>query len=136
MVVADASVVVKWFVEEQDTDTAVSLRDAYINGQIELAAPSLLSYEVLNALRYGDLFDEEELAVVEQSLVEYGLDLVPFRRIDGLGTVAIETDLTVYHAAYLAVAADRNEQLLTTDEELIEAGTQFADVRHLTEFER
>jgi len=60
-VVPDASVVVKWYAPEQDHESARKLRDRYINGRIELTAPQLLPYEVVNALRYTDLFDRDSL---------------------------------------------------------------------------
>ena len=40
-IVVDASVVVKWFVEEEYGREARLLRDAYVNGLIDLIAPSL-----------------------------------------------------------------------------------------------
>ncbi|MEB3788258.1 MAG: hypothetical protein GSR78_05830 [Desulfurococcales archaeon] len=37
------------------------LRDAYREGLVDLIAPSLLPYEVLNAPKYSDAFGEDEL---------------------------------------------------------------------------
>ena len=51
-IVVDASVVVKWFVPEKDTGKALKLRDLYIRGDVELLSPTLLYYEVSNALRH------------------------------------------------------------------------------------
>ncbi len=50
--VVDASVVVKWLVEEEGSERALRLRDRYIDGKIEIIAPELITFEVLNALRY------------------------------------------------------------------------------------
>jgi len=50
-VVADASVMVKWFVDEIYSENARKLRDEYINGTLEIIAPELMPYEVLNALK-------------------------------------------------------------------------------------
>ena len=36
--VIDASTAAKWFLEEEDSDRALSLRDAHIDGRIELTA--------------------------------------------------------------------------------------------------
>jgi len=45
--VIDASVAVKWFVEEHGTQKALELRDRYIDGELKLIAPQLFPYEVL-----------------------------------------------------------------------------------------
>ena len=50
--VIDASVAVKWFVTEKDTDIALKMRDAYLNGVIYVISPQLIYYEVANALRF------------------------------------------------------------------------------------
>jgi len=44
--VIDASTAAKWFLEEEDSDRALSLRDAHIDGRIELTAPDLIVYEL------------------------------------------------------------------------------------------
>ena len=67
----DASVVVKWFVEEEHSREARLLRDAYANGVIDLAAPSLLPYEILNALKYSGAFGEDELKEVARTLEDF-----------------------------------------------------------------
>jgi len=48
-VVVDTSVVVKWFIVKDYSKEARLLRDAYAMGVLDLAAPSILPYEVLNA---------------------------------------------------------------------------------------
>ncbi len=54
--VVDASVVVKWFVREEYTGEPLRLRDAYVDGLVDLLAPYLLPMEVLNALKYSGRF--------------------------------------------------------------------------------
>ena len=63
-VVVDASIIVKWFVEEEGSDKSLKLRDRYIEGEIKLIAPELMIFEALNALYYKRLFSEEELKQV------------------------------------------------------------------------
>ncbi|MBW1669419.1 MAG: type II toxin-antitoxin system VapC family toxin, partial [Deltaproteobacteria bacterium] len=50
--VVDASVVVKWFVEEEGSEEALAIRRRYIEEEVEIVAPELIHFEVLNALRY------------------------------------------------------------------------------------
>lgn len=53
MPVVDASVALKWFVDEPDSAPALALRNAHIAGQSPLVAPDLLIYEVANALLHN-----------------------------------------------------------------------------------
>ena len=46
MYVLDASVLIKWFSDEEYTDIALKLRDDFFKGNIELVVPDLLLYEV------------------------------------------------------------------------------------------
>jgi len=56
LAVADASVVAKWFLEEADSEPARRLRDDFLEGIVRLRAPSILPFEVLNALRFHPRF--------------------------------------------------------------------------------
>ena len=49
-IVLDASVVAKWFIEEENTEKAIeiTIRDKFVRGEIEVLAPSLLIYEIRN----------------------------------------------------------------------------------------
>ncbi len=44
--VLDASVVTKWFVEEEDSDRATKFLDDYSQGKCEISEPDLLIYSV------------------------------------------------------------------------------------------
>lgn len=79
-VVADASVIVKWFVDEIYSDNARKLRDAFINGGIEIISPELMPYEVLNALRYTGIFTKEEIILIARALALYGFRLFPLSK--------------------------------------------------------
>lgn len=74
-VVVDASIVVKWFLEEEFSDRALRLRDDYINRVIVIIVPSLLEYEVLNALRYSGVYDINELEEIGKALNKYGFEV-------------------------------------------------------------
>ena len=61
-VVIDASVVLKWRLrDEEATDKADALLDDFLAGNMLLLAPTLLDYEIANALR---------MAVIRQRLNE------------------------------------------------------------------
>lgn len=50
LVVVDASVAVKWLIEEEDSDRAISLARVWANDGVQPVAPYLMPYEVSNAL--------------------------------------------------------------------------------------
>ncbi len=49
-VVVDASVAFKWLVEEENSDKATELTRLWDDEGVQLAAPSLMPFEVANAL--------------------------------------------------------------------------------------
>jgi len=120
--VSDANVVVKWFIEEEYSDKALKLRDMHVNGERLIAAPELLPFEVLNALKYSNLFKKEELKNAALSISSYGIELHPLRGKLAEKTVeiAIEKDITIYDASYVALAITLNTKLYTADQKLIE----------------
>ncbi len=98
------------------------MRDEYINGNLEILAPELMPYEVLNALRYTKLFDKRELAMVARALTLYGFRLFPLigKLAERTAEIAMEKDVTIYDASYVALAEEQNAKLYTADERLIE----------------
>ena len=118
--VVDTSVVVKWYLPEQDHEPARELRDAYLEGEFDLIAPALLPFETINALRYSGHFDTEQLDAAAQSLSEYGIDLIPFREVGAVTKIATALDITVYDAAYVALAEQFETTGYTADETLLD----------------
>jgi len=56
MSILDASVVLKWFVNEADSGQALKLREDFYAGKREIVVPDLLFFEIANALRYNPTF--------------------------------------------------------------------------------
>ncbi|MCD6444715.1 type II toxin-antitoxin system VapC family toxin [Candidatus Bathyarchaeota archaeon] len=121
-VVVDASIVVKWFVEEEGSDKALRLRDKYIDGEISIIAPELIIFEVLNALYYKRLFSESEMKEISEALEAYSFTLYSLKGEYAEKTVetAVENGITIYDASYVALAMIRDTYLYTADEKLIE----------------
>ena len=121
-VVVDASVVVKWFVEEEGSDKALRLRDKYIDGEISIIAPELIIFEVLNALYYKRLFSESEMKEISEALEAYSFTLYSLKGEYAEKTVetAVENGITIYDASYVALAMIRDTYMYTADEKLIE----------------
>ncbi len=135
-VVVDASVVVKWFAEEEYSREARLLRDAYVNGVIDLAAPSLLPYEVLNALKYSGAFGEDELKEVARTLDDFQFTLFNLEGDLALKVIeiAMRKGVTMYDASYVALAQVLSTEMYTADEKLLRKVRDLSFVKHITEF--
>ena len=121
LVVADASVVVKWFVEEEHTDAALRLRDDYVDRTVDIASPDLLPHEVLNALRYNPGLGERQLKEIVEALDKYSLWLAP---LEGeLAETSVENSMrhgiSVYDSAYISLGQIREIPVYTADRRLM-----------------
>ena len=122
--ILDASVVIKWFVKEQDRDKAITYLTAFQNNEVVLIFPSLLFYELGNVLikKKATIGLINEVMVKFQQLNLLGLEiqdigLLSFRQIY---QNSIEYSLTFYDAAYLTLMQKENCQFVTADRKLFE----------------
>ena len=135
--VIDASVAVKWVVEESDTAEALALRS-----QHRLIAPDLLVAECANILwkkvRRNEL-QEPEAMVAARLLQAAEIELLPSRsHIEEATRMAVELEHPAYDCIYLAVAAEQGCAFVTADERLVKkiegsAGTASVPVLALRE---
>lgn len=137
-VVVDASVVAKWFLPERYSNESRALRDVYVDGAIELCAPAAMPFEVANALKYSGLLDEERIEQSMTAINEYSIELVAFADISRTVPLAIEEDIPIYDASYVALAEAIESVCWTADGTLIKSvSPQSRDVvQHIREFEK
>jgi predicted nucleic acid-binding protein len=129
-VVIDASVALKWFVEQQGTEQAAAL----LAGRDLLIAPDLIVAEVANAgwkaVRTGTMSPEQhDHAAVRLPLAFDGL--IPLASLAQRAVVISRMlDHRVYDCFYLALAEKRSAQLMTADQRFIDrlAGTPWEGV--------
>ena len=121
-IVVDASILVKWYISEAHSDKALVLRDRLVNGEIELAAPSLISYETLYALKYSSLFSTSQLKDIANSIRNYGIHFYGLdAKTSELTIEASEKNgLTVYDGSYLGLAKSLSTEFITADQKLID----------------
>ncbi len=119
--VIDASVVAKWFLLEESSEEALKIRDSFATARIKLAVPTLLFYEVMNALRYSKAFKKGDLLLASWSLSKYGFEVWQprGRLLEQSVELSIENDVTVYDACYVALALRKKTRIITEDEELL-----------------
>lgn len=116
--VVDASIAVKWVVEEAGTLEALSLRR-----RARLIAPELLIAECANILwkkvRKDELSKDE--ALLAAGLLQHAeMELLPTRPLLSVATsIAIELDHPADDCVYIALAAARDCCFVTADERFI-----------------
>jgi len=120
--VVDASIVVKWFVDEDGSEEALSLRADHVAGRVTLVVPELLFLEVLNTLRYKG-GTTETLAVANKALsdIQFHVEKLNVFLLEKACQLALEHTLSLYDATYLALGAIHGSVVVTADEKLAKA---------------
>ena len=116
--VIDASIAVKWVVEEDGTAEALALRQ-----RNKLIAPQLLVAECANILWKKVQRDEllkEEALLASRLLQGAEIELVPMRSLFEAATrMSIQIQHPAYDCFYLALAADKKCVFVTADERFL-----------------
>ncbi|MEW6069783.1 MAG: type II toxin-antitoxin system VapC family toxin [Candidatus Thermoplasmatota archaeon] len=115
--VVDASIVAKWFLEEEYTHQALKVRDDFATGALNFIAPSLLLFEVLNALKLSSVFKKKELSQIARALGNYGFELINLTGdfAERTASIAEERNITIYDASYIALAELHKINLYSAD---------------------
>jgi len=137
LAVVDASVVVRWFLEEEHTPLARRLRDDFLAGGLDLRAPSLLPFEVMNALRFHPTFPPRYLVDAAEGLDRADILTVPLfgEYLERTLRLAIQGDVTVYDASYAALGQLQDCRVYTADERILQLQEQGCDIVHISEYE-
>lgn len=116
--VIDASIAVKWVVEEEGTSEALTLRR-----RAKLMAPELLTAECANILWKKILRAElsKQQAFLAARLIQAAeIEFLPTRSLlESATRIAVELKRPAYDCLYLALAAERNCRFVTADERFV-----------------
>jgi predicted nucleic acid-binding protein len=128
VVVVDTSLVLKWILNEPDSDKALALLTQWGNEQVEMFAPALLAYEAANILyqdvRKGkytiDAARESLKDVVMKGIVfDFSADLdLSMRAVEFAHRFNLPAS---YDSHYLALAEREECELWTADTRLLRA---------------
>ncbi len=124
LVVVDASVAVKWVIPEDYSGEALALLRDHLEGRVEAHAPALMLLEAASALRRyvvrGVLSPGqalEALQLIAES--EPVLEEVDKTLSEEALRMSLDLGVTVYDAAYLALASRLGASFYTADEKLL-----------------
>lgn len=119
-IVLDTSIVLKWFLPEDESSKARYLREKHLKNKIVICAPQLLIFEIVNALVY-----KKELSLSNISLVVEILFFTNLKFFDCIEELIQETakiarryEITVYDASYVALAKALSCKFITADKKL------------------
>ena len=134
-IVLDASVITKWYSEEPSSNRALEYRQRHIDGEVELLEPTLLLYEVANALNYNPNFGEGDVKESMEALVDVSLSLKePEKETLKLAVnLARKHGISIYDASYIALSMELGCHLVTADKGLWRKAKGIPYVRFLVE---
>lgn len=121
--VIDASVILKWYLpDEEFGEKALTILQRHVDEEIALVAPTLLPYEVLNALIVAERMGRIKEEVTKKSfhaLLKLNIGFVdPFPDYPNIASLARSFRRSVYDAAYLSLAVKKNIDFVTGDKRL------------------
>ena len=117
--VIDASVIVKWFLDEEDSEKARVIRSNLEKEEISIIVPPLLFLEILNSLKYNKV---KEQNIISANKILFGLDFdikdlneeIMIKTIEN----SVKYNITIYDALYVTLAQIHGTFLITADKKL------------------
>lgn len=135
--VVDASVVAKWFNQEEYTDKALKIKNLFVKGNIELFAPVHVIYEVGNSLWKNKQLDVEDAKDGIEALLKLRINLVELTIMSSKRAMEIArmTKMTFYDAVYVELAERLKIPLITADNEQFEKAKDLIEVIHIKDID-
>jgi predicted nucleic acid-binding protein len=131
-IVIDASVAVKWFLPEEDSDAARAL----LRAGHELLAPELLYAEAGSVFRKRALrgeFDEASGSNMLAWLMEIRIDVRPHKPLaESAWRISTQYGQSFYDSLYLALALGSDARLVTADQRFYNAISRTPLASHIT----
>jgi predicted nucleic acid-binding protein len=118
----DSNVIAKWFVQEEDSEKAIKIRDLFIEKRIRVSTISLAPYELGNVLWKHPSKTAETVREDFESLSEMTiptLDLEDSQVLARVFQTARNLGITFYDASYLIAALVARAVLVTADGKLL-----------------
>lgn len=122
--IVDASVAAGWIIPDERTASSLVLLERVFLRTVHAVAPELWRYEMLNVLRNAivqERLDEQETRRALLLLADVPVEFVPAEpgRQGSALSASLRHGLSIYDAAYFALAEERGVRLLTNDGHLL-----------------
>jgi predicted nucleic acid-binding protein len=129
--VLDTCVVLKWIIQEKDSNKALEIRQKYLDGEFKIIVPDLLFYEIVNGLRFS--FPYLSVKQIKERLEEIQrleLEIISFSPIflESAIEIMVNYRITIYDAYFLSLAKEFGLIFITADEKLY---SKIEDLRYV-----
>lgn len=123
-IIIDSSVVAKWYLLDEPSESASRIKLDFLAGTTLLAAPLLIYYEVNNIIRSASLsfrISQSQAKKAYGAFLELNFTTYHSKQLleEALQT-ALEINISSYDATYIALAEYLNVPFYTSDEKLVE----------------
>ncbi len=119
--VVDASIVIKWYIPEENSDASLELLRKWLHDGDEIVVPALLLYEVTSVLRktvIKEIITNKEAEDIIDHLCSLGLFTRSGSKVlykDALRLAQTYNCFTAYDTSYLALAIEEGCEFWTAD---------------------
>ncbi len=121
--VIDSSALLPYFLPDEKLPFSIkSTINKFINNRISLIAPSILKYEIGNALKSSvkrKRLNNIDAEKIYSSFLNFPIQYLSPNYSDTM-TLSLKYDLSYYDASYLCLAQEQKAKLLTLDKKLKE----------------
>ncbi len=124
MVVLDASVVYKWFVDEKPqnlTAVARNIRKSFVEEKQEVTAPDILLYELANTFAFKTNLESRDILNFWAKLAQYNIAVVSpsLEFMQKAILFSKRYKVSVYDSCYAVLAVEKKCDLITADEKFV-----------------
>ncbi len=132
-IVLDTNVIAKLFLKEEWSDIALKIKDAHVDGKIEVTLPSLTKYELINVLKYKS-FEKEEVREALEVISDYAFSMIEPNDIvvNKIVDFSADYDISGYDATYVALANHIGAPFYTADDKMLRKVKKLDFVKHLS----
>lgn len=134
-ILLDASVMLKWFIDEIDSSQAKELGLRFRKRRVILTTTRFAFYEVANALRYTKRFSSADIRGYLKDLTDSGLHIFEYQLnvLQEAVEISMESNISVYDAYCVAQADIEGFRFVTADAKLVDKLRGVTDIMTLEE---
>lgn len=134
MIVLDASVLLKWFIKESDSEIALQWKENLLQRNVNIVIPDLALYEIINVLRFKSAVTEEAIKTILPAIFDLGLEIItPSQQLLAEALhLSFATELSIYDCIYLALANELGTKLVTADKHIFRQAEPLGKVKLLS----